>query len=97
MTFNKISITFEKQNNNNNFKQKTTMETFKTYFKAITGYIFSLLILMSLLGNIAQYMQCKAHIDTIIYLQKEIQYQQDVTIRVLDKVTDKVGGRTIKN
>ena len=68
-------------------------ETFKTIFT----YLSAVMILALILGNMVQYMQCKAHIDTIIYLQKEIQYQQEVTIKVLDKVTDKHGYRKIEN
>ncbi len=68
----------------------------KDTFKSILTHLAAIVVLMLILGNIVQYMQCKAHIDTILYLQKEIQYQQDVTINVLDKVADKNGYRTIK-
>ena len=67
----------------------------KETFKSILTHLCAVVVLFLILGNIVQYMQCKAHIDTIIYLQKEIQYQQDMTIKVLDKVTDKHGYRTI--
>jgi hypothetical protein len=67
----------------------------KETFKIIFTYLSAVMILALILGNLVQYMQCKAHIDTIIYLQKEIQYQQGVTIKVLDKVTDKNGYRKI--
>lgn len=67
-------------------------ETLKTIF----AHIAAVIVLALLLGNIVQYMQCQAHIGTIIHLQKELELQQDLTIKVLDKVTDKNGGRTIK-
>jgi len=67
-------------------------ETLKTIF----AHIAAVIVLALLLGNIVQYMQCQAHIGTIIHLQKELELQQDVTIKVLDKVTDKNGCRTIK-
>jgi hypothetical protein len=67
----------------------------KDTFKSILTHLCAVVVLFLILGNIVQYMQCKAHIGTIIYLQKEIQYQQGVTIKVLDKVTDKNGYRTI--
>jgi hypothetical protein len=69
----------------------------KETFKIIGTYLSAIIVLALILWNLVQYMQCKAHIDTIIYLQKEIQYQQDVTIKVLDKVTDKNGYRKIEN
>ena len=69
----------------------------KETFKIIGTYLSAIIVRALILGNLVQYMQCKAHIDTIIYLQKEIQYQQDVTIKVLDKVTDKNGYRKIEN
>lgn len=69
----------------------------KETFKIIGTYLSAIVVLVLILGNLVQYMQCKAHIDTIIYLQKEIQYQQDVTIKVLDKVTDRNGYRKIEN
>ena len=68
----------------------------KDTFKSILTHLSAIVVLMLILGNIVQYMQCKAHIGTILYLQKEIQYQQGVTIKVLDKVTDKLGYRAIK-
>jgi hypothetical protein len=67
----------------------------KESIKAILTHLCALVVVLLILGNIVQYVQCKAHIGTIIYLQKEIQYQQNVTIKVLDKVTDKHGYRTI--
>jgi len=67
-------------------------ETLKTIF----AHIAAVIVLTLLLGNIVQYMQCQAHIGTIIHLQKELELQQDLTIKVLDKVTDKNGCRTIK-
>ena len=67
----------------------------KESIKSILTHLAAVMVLALILGNIIQYMQCKVHLDTIIYLQKEIQYQQNVTIKVLDKVTDKHGYRTI--
>ena len=75
----------------------TNQKNMKETFKIIFTYLSAVMILALILGNLVQYMQCKAHIDTIIYLQKEIQYQQGVTIKVLDKVTDKNGYRKIEN
>jgi hypothetical protein len=69
----------------------------KESIKSILTHLSAIVVLMLILGNIVQYMQCKAHIGTIIYLQKELQMQQDMTIKVLDKVTDKHGYRTIKD
>ena len=77
--------------------QHTINKNMKETFKIIFTYLSAVMILALILGNLVQYMQCKAHIDTIIYLQKEIQYQQEVTIKVLDKVTDRNGYRKIEN
>jgi hypothetical protein len=68
----------------------------KETFKSILTHLCALVVVLLILGNIVQYMQCKAHIGTIIYLQKEIQHQQELTIKVLDKVTDKNGYRKIE-
>lgn len=68
-------------------------ETLKTIF----AHIAAVLIIALIIGNIVQYVQCQTHIGTIIHLQKELQMQQEMTIKVLDKVTDKHGYRTIKD
>jgi hypothetical protein len=77
-------------------KQQLINNNMKDTFKSILTHLCAVVVLFLILGNIVQYMQCKAHIGTIIYLQKEIQYQQGVTIKVLDKVTDKNGYRKIE-
>lgn len=77
--------------------QHTTNKIMKETFKIISTYLSAIIVLALIIGNLIQYMQCKAHIDTIIYLQKEVQYQQGVTIKVLDKITDRNGYRKIEN
>lgn len=67
----------------------------KETFKSILMHLAALMVVLLILGNIVQYVQCKVHLETVIYLQKEIQHQQELTIKVLDKVTDKHGYRTI--
>lgn len=67
----------------------------KETFKSILTHLCALVVVLLILGNIVQYVQCKVHLETVIYLQKEIQHQQELTIKVLDKVTDKNGYRTI--
>lgn len=69
----------------------------KETLKSIIIHIAAVTILLLIIGNIVQYVQCQTHIGTIIHLQKELQMQQDMTIKVLDKVTDKHGYRTIKD
>lgn len=67
----------------------------KDAIKSILTHLAALVVVLLILGNIVQYVQCKTHLDTVIYLQKEIQHQQELTIKVLDKVTDKHGYRKI--
>ena len=61
----------------------------KESIKAILTHLCALVVVLLILGNIVQYVQCKVHLETVIYLQKEIQHQQELTIKGLDKVTDK--------
>lgn len=68
----------------------------KEAFKAILTHLIALLVVILILGNIVQYVQCKTHLETVLYLQKEIQHQQELTIKVLDKLTDKHGYRKIE-
>lgn len=68
----------------------------KETLKSILIHIAAVLIVGLMVANIVQYVQCQVHLSTILHLQKELQMQQDLTIKVLDKVTDKHGYRTIK-
>lgn len=51
----------------------------KDAIKSILTHLSALVVVLLILGNIVQYVQCKTHLDTVIYLQKEIQHQQELT------------------
>jgi ABC-type maltose transport system permease subunit len=77
-------------------KQQLNNNNMKDTIKAILTHLCALVVVLLILGNIVQYVQCKVHLETVLYLQKEIQHQQELTIKVLDKVTDKNGYRKIE-
>lgn len=51
----------------------------KESIKAILTHLCALVVVLLILGNIVQYVQCKVHLETVLYLQKEIQHQQELT------------------
>lgn len=71
------------------------MEKLKLVATTLLHHLFVIMIVFSLLANVVLYLRCESYIGTIIHLQGEIQSAQDVTLKVLDKVTDKHGYRKI--